>query len=73
MFELADFLVGIYKTNDCTHSLTIKNADKATLIPAKKARLQPEPMDTSDANDAFDQVRQSETVDEERNEDDKEN
>jgi structural maintenance of chromosome 4 len=25
MFELSDFLVGIYKVNDCTNSVTIEN------------------------------------------------
>jgi structural maintenance of chromosome 4 len=28
MFELADYLVGIYKVEDCTHSVTIQNYDK---------------------------------------------
>jgi len=32
MFELADFLVGIYKVEDCTQSLTIKNTDKENMI-----------------------------------------
>lgn len=32
MFELADYLVGIYKVDDCTHSLTIQNADKQRVL-----------------------------------------
>jgi hypothetical protein len=32
MFELADYLVGIYKVTDCTESLTIKNSDKFRLL-----------------------------------------
>lgn len=32
MFELADYLVGIYKVSDCTDSLTIKNSDKYRLL-----------------------------------------
>lgn len=32
MFELADFLVGIYKVEDCTRSLTIQNFDKQRVL-----------------------------------------
>lgn len=32
MFELADFLVGIYKVEDCTQSLTIHNFDKQRVL-----------------------------------------
>lgn len=32
MFELADYLVGIYKVEDCTHSLTIQNFDKQRVL-----------------------------------------
>lgn len=32
MFELADYLVGIYKVHDCTQSLTIKNSDKYRIL-----------------------------------------
>lgn len=32
MFELADYLVGIYKVEDCTRSLTIQNYDKQNLL-----------------------------------------
>lgn len=32
MFELADYLVGIYKVNDCTASLTIQNFDKQRVL-----------------------------------------
>lgn len=28
MFELSDYLTGIYKVEDCTHSITIKNPHK---------------------------------------------
>lgn len=28
MFELADYLVGIYKVQDCTHSVTVMNEYK---------------------------------------------
>lgn len=34
MFELADYLVGIYKVDDCTRSLTIQNADKELVLGA---------------------------------------
>jgi hypothetical protein len=32
MFELADFLIGIYKVEDCTRSLTIGNSDKQRIL-----------------------------------------
>lgn len=32
MFELADYLVGIYKVEDCTQSLTIENFDKQMVL-----------------------------------------
>lgn len=32
MFELADYLVGIYKVEDCTRSLTIQNCDKQRVL-----------------------------------------
>lgn len=32
MFELADYLVGIYKVEDCTRSLTIQNTDKLRIL-----------------------------------------
>lgn len=32
MFELADFLVGIYKVEDCTRSITIENFDKDRVL-----------------------------------------
>lgn len=32
MFELADYLVGIYKVHDCTNSVTIKNYDKQRVL-----------------------------------------
>lgn len=32
MFELADYLVGIYKVDDCTQSLTIQNSDKQRVL-----------------------------------------
>ena len=32
MFELADYLVGIYKVEDCTRSLTIQNTDKHRIL-----------------------------------------
>lgn len=32
MFELADYLVGIYKVEDCTQSLTIQNYDKQRVL-----------------------------------------
>ncbi|KAG5676467.1 hypothetical protein PVAND_006299 [Polypedilum vanderplanki] len=32
MFELADYLVGIYKVEDCTHSVTIQNYDKQRVM-----------------------------------------
>jgi hypothetical protein len=32
MFELADYLVGIYKVEDCTHSVTIQNYDKQRVL-----------------------------------------
>lgn len=32
MFELADYLVGIYKVDDCTRSLTIQNFDKQRVL-----------------------------------------
>lgn len=32
MFELADYLVGIYKVEDCTRSLTIQNYDKQRVL-----------------------------------------
>lgn len=32
MFELADYLVGIYKVEDCTRSLTIPNYDKERVL-----------------------------------------
>lgn len=32
MFELADYLVGIYKVQDCTQSLTIQNYDKQRVL-----------------------------------------
>lgn len=32
MFELADYLVGIYKVEDCTHSVTIQNCDKQRVL-----------------------------------------
>lgn len=32
MFELADYLVGIYKVDDCTNSLTIQNYDKQRVL-----------------------------------------
>lgn len=32
MFELADYLVGIYKVDDCTQSLAIQNYDKQRVL-----------------------------------------
>lgn len=32
MFELADYLVGIYKVHDCTNSVTIQNYDKQRVL-----------------------------------------
>lgn len=32
MFELADYLVGIYKVEDCTRSITIENFDKDRVL-----------------------------------------
>lgn len=32
MFELADYLVGIYKVDDCTQSLVIQNYDKQRVL-----------------------------------------
>lgn len=32
MFELADYLVGIFKVEDCTQSLTIQNTDKLRIL-----------------------------------------
>lgn len=32
MFELADYLVGIYKVQDCTNSVTIRNYDKQRVL-----------------------------------------
>lgn len=32
MFELADYLVGIYKVEDCTRSCTIENDDKQRVL-----------------------------------------
>ena len=32
MFELADYLVGIYKVHDCTNSVTIQNTDKQKIL-----------------------------------------
>lgn len=80
MFELADYLVGIYKTNDCTHSLTIKNSDKVlnptTCIKNTNNIMtsnEPEPMDTTSPNDVFDQVKRDEVEVEKQVGDDKEN
>ena len=36
MFELADYLVGIYKVQDCTHSVTVINEYKEKEFEANK-------------------------------------
>lgn len=41
MFELSDYLVGIYKVKDCTNSVTIKNEVKTILPQSQRILTQP--------------------------------
>lgn len=45
MFELADYLVGIYKVEDCTRSLTIKNFDKDRVLGMGEKEVEKENFD----------------------------
>lgn len=47
MFELADYLVGIYKVEDCTRSLTIQNCDKQRVLGFGEKENQSESMNVS--------------------------
>lgn len=47
MFELADYLVGIYKVEDCTCSLTIQNCDKQRVLGIGEKEAEKENFDDS--------------------------
>lgn len=40
MFELADYLSGIYKVEDCTSSVTIKNIVPTQMLPSSQSTQQ---------------------------------
>lgn len=71
MFELADFLTGIYKVEDCTNSVTLENDVPADMLPTSQSNTQMlratvnenpklsqfvERVDTQQSNDLFDTV-----------------
>ena len=56
MFELADFLTGIFKVNDCTSSLTIQNEVPTSMLPSSQQPQSTQLQTTSNsiqANDTF--------------------
>lgn len=50
MFELADFLVGIYKVQDCTNSVTIRNYDKQRVLGLGEKEIEKENQDENSPN-----------------------
>ncbi|XP_054744816.1 structural maintenance of chromosomes protein 4 [Anastrepha obliqua] len=55
MFELSDYIVGIYKVKDCTDSVTIKNVPPP--LPLSQMQTQLPTQTTSDTNSLFDQLK----------------
>lgn len=55
MFELADFLTGIYKVDDCTASLTMENTPP-TVAPASQNSQQSQPLSQQNNQSLFDQI-----------------
>ena len=55
MFELADRLVGIYKTHDCTKSVTI-NPGLVEALPPAPRMVAVSPGKVAPGKDAFDKV-----------------
>lgn len=50
MFELADYLVGIYKVQDCTNSVTIRNYDKQRVLGLGEKESEKENQDENSPN-----------------------
>lgn len=50
MFELADYLVGIYKVQDCTNSVTIRNYDKQRVLGLGEKEIEKENQDENSQN-----------------------
>jgi structural maintenance of chromosome 4 len=50
MFELADYLVGIYKVEDCTNSVTIRNYDKQRVLGLGEKESEKENQDENSPN-----------------------
>uniref|UniRef100_A0A0K8WDU8 Structural maintenance of chromosomes protein n=1 Tax=Bactrocera latifrons TaxID=174628 RepID=A0A0K8WDU8_BACLA len=55
MFELSDYIVGIYKVKDCTDSVTIKNVPPP--LPLTQTQTQA-PTQMSDKNSLFDKLKE---------------
>lgn len=66
MFELADYLVGIYKVTDCTQSMTIQNADKQRILGISEKESEKENQQDNSLSNSFnfkdDSVNQSQIV-----------
>lgn len=66
MFELADYLVGIYKVSDCTQSLTIQNSDKQRILGITEKESEKENQRDNSLNNNFsfkdDSLNQSQIV-----------
>lgn len=52
MFELADYLTGIYKVDDCTDSITIQNVEPKSVQPSSQI-----PLSQRNASDVFTQLQ----------------
>lgn len=53
MFELSDYIVGIYKVKDCTDSVTIKNVPPPLPVAQMQTQTQPQPIDKNYLFDKF--------------------
>jgi hypothetical protein len=53
MFELADYLVGIYKVEDCTQSVTIQNYDKQRVMGLGEKESEKENQDENQNQDSL--------------------
>lgn len=61
MFELADYLVGIYKVQDCTNSVTIMNDDKTRILGIGEKEHEKENQDENRHQDTLISCRASQT------------
>lgn len=59
MFELADYLVGIYKVHDCTNSATIQNFDKQRVLGFGEKEQEKENQDENRNQDSMISCRSS--------------